>query len=97
MVYDGNAKAIIMFAGYRNVSPYFVNDTWELRPTRGDFDSDGDVDLDDAGPLINCLNGPDVTSPPSGCEADDFEAADLEDDSDVDERDFVGFQRFFTG
>jgi hypothetical protein len=58
----------------------------------GDFDGDGDVDLDDYLHWDDCMTGPD--SPPygEGCAALDFDT-----DEDVDLTDFAAFQEAFTG
>jgi hypothetical protein len=37
--------------------------------------------------------GPEVTDPPVGCEAGDFDAADVDPDGDVDVEDFAYFTR----
>jgi len=64
----------------------------------GDFDDDGDVDLDDYDIVEGCLVGPEVTTPPPGCDPEHFANADLEgEDSDVDLADFVIFANNFTG
>jgi hypothetical protein len=62
-----------------------------LKGLFGDFDVDGDVDLDDFGLLEGCLSGPRVL-PPLGCAR-----ASLDGDVDVDFADFAVFQRTFTG
>jgi hypothetical protein len=67
----------------------------------GDFDSDGDVDLDDYTVFADCLAGPDALPSPSlpgvtpqNClDAFDFDAPD----GDVDVEDFSAFQATFTG
>jgi hypothetical protein len=58
----------------------------------GDFDSDCDVDSDDADIMRDCHTGPMVVPPASGCEG-----ADLDADQDVDQSDFAGLQRCFSG
>ena len=65
----------------------------------GDFDVDGDVDLDDYTALADCLAGPDETPTPSAAECVDacLAAFDVNDDADVDLADFAGFQAVFTG
>jgi hypothetical protein len=63
----------------------------------GDFDCDGDVDLDDYEVFADCLAGPDVPTPPEGCSPEQFSQADLEADNDVDLADFADFQAVFTG
>ena len=62
-----------------------------LKGIFGDFDVDGDVDLDDLGTLDGCLTGPGVF-PPVGCAR-----MSLDGDVDVDVADFAVFQRKFTG
>jgi hypothetical protein len=58
----------------------------------GDFDADGDVDLDDFVNWADCETGPNRGPYSPGCEVFDFES-----DGDVDLQDFAGFQRAFTG
>ncbi len=61
-------------------------------PRPGDFDSDGDVDLDDYDTYFApCYTGP-GGQPSQGCEA-----CDLDADNDVDLIDLATFQRSFTG
>jgi hypothetical protein len=58
----------------------------------GDSDKDGDVDLDDLSQLVDpCLAGPNVTRV-EGCEP-----FDIDQDWDVDLKDFAAVQRAFTG
>jgi hypothetical protein len=59
---------------------------------RSDIDGDGDVDLDDYVILGACLAGPDVAVPPGGCIQSEFDAADIDNDVDVDVGDFSLFQ-----
>jgi hypothetical protein len=61
-----------------------------LPPLCGDFDDDGDVDLDDYAVLASCLTGPDG-GVLSGCQT-----SDLEEDGDTDLADFGEFQRCFA-
>ncbi len=60
-------------------------------PLPGDFDDDGDVDLDDFDIFAGCMTGPDIPTGP-GCEP-----ADIDADGDVDLADFGVFQAAFTG
>ncbi|MBU0617348.1 MAG: hypothetical protein KKI02_06510, partial [Planctomycetes bacterium] len=66
-------------------------------PSFGDLDHDGDVDSDDFDLFAGCLAGPDVTTPPPGCDPEDFANADYDGDGDVDVLDFAGLQSQFTG
>ncbi len=56
-----------------------------------DFDLDGDVDVVDHQKFTSCLAGPGVVVAPIGCSSTDFEAADLDHDSDVDLDDAAAF------
>jgi len=64
-------------------------------PVPGDFNDDGEVDLTDYALFADCMAGPDVTTPPEGCSADQFSDTDLDNDEDVDLGDFGLFQRYF--
>ncbi|UCG15311.1 MAG: IPT/TIG domain-containing protein [Phycisphaerales bacterium] len=69
-----------------------------VRP--GDYDTDGDVDLDDYLVFADCMAGPDTPPSPSlpgVTEQDCLDAFDFEPDDDVDLADFAGFARVFTG
>jgi len=66
-------------------------------PEFGDLDHDGDVDFGDFNLFACCMAGPDITTPPPGCDPDDFANADHDGDDDVDLADFAGLQRHFTG
>ncbi|HNQ23967.1 MAG TPA: VCBS repeat-containing protein [Phycisphaerae bacterium] len=63
----------------------------------GDLDGDEDVDADDFAIFAMCLAGPQVSTPPPGCDGSDFARADLDADTDVDLKDFAGFELVFTG
>ena len=65
----------------------------------GDFDADGDVDLDDYAALADCLAGPNEIPSPSATECVDacLAAFDANADNDVDLTDFAVFQLEFTG
>ena len=58
---------------------------------------DGAVDNADFALIADCMSGPEVTSPPAGCDAGAFSRADLDIDEDVDLADFAEFQMAFTG
>ena len=60
--------------------------------TPGDFDHDGDVDLDDFAGFPGCMTGPNNGPYEPHCETFDFET-----DSDVDLQDFAAFQGVYTG
>lgn len=59
----------------------------------GDFDGDGNVDLDDYAGLAGCLSGPVIVAPAGLCR----DAFDFDSDLDVDLEDFGGFQTEFGG
>jgi hypothetical protein len=66
----------------------------------GDFDRDGDVDLDDYPFFADCLAGPDITPSPTLPDVtvqECLDAFDSEPDGDVDFVDFAPFQKAFTG
>jgi len=66
----------------------------------GDYDTDGDVDLDDYLVFADCMAGPDTPPSPSlpgVTEQDCLDAFDFEPDNDVDLADFGAFARVFTG
>ena len=60
-------------------------------PVFGDGDEDGDVDLDDASLMHDCMQGPDDGMPA------DCDAFDLDLDDDVDLADHALFQQLFHG
>jgi hypothetical protein len=69
-----------------------------LPRTSGDYDCDGDVDLDDFAEFLNCLSGPiegaGFVSPSAVC----LDAFDVPvPDGDVDLPDFAAFQEAFDG
>ncbi|UCG33651.1 MAG: hypothetical protein JSU68_03255, partial [Phycisphaerales bacterium] len=63
----------------------------------GDFDADGDVDLNDFATFANCYHGSAITVPPGSCSQSEFEACDMDDDLDVDLGDFATFANCYTG
>lgn len=61
----------------------------------GDINGDGVVDITDFQLFAGCMAGPDVTTPPPGCDPNDFAVSDLEADLDVDLHDFALFAAQF--
>jgi len=62
----------------------------------GDFDGDGDADLDDFAVLVDCTAGPNLTPAPVGVTAQEcLDAFDADTDGDVDLADFDGTQSLF--
>ena len=66
-------------------------------PPLGDLNSDGVVNHSDLALFAQCVNGPDVSTPPPGVAPVLFAASDLNDDSDVDLADFAAFQVLTSG
>ncbi len=60
-----------------------------------DLDLDGDVDDADHAIFGDCVAGPNVSVPPPGCSQAQFDASDLQNDSDVDLSDFSEFSKVF--
>ena len=58
-------------------------------PVEGDFDNDGNVDLDDYAIFCECMSGG------GGCTPEQSEACDLSGDGDIDLEDFALFQSLF--
>ncbi len=69
----------------------FDTESWYVNVIVPDFDSDGDVDLQDFGHLQACYTGSGV-APTSGCGD-----ADWDGDNDVDQSDFTKFKECFGG
>ncbi len=65
--------------------------TFTVAP-HGDFDHDGDVDLQDFNFFQMCFNGPNRSLDQGACES-----ADADADADVDLDDFAAFQSCFSG
>ena len=74
-----------------------ILDDFEAAAVVGDLDLDGDVDHGDWLVFAECIAGPDVSTPPPGCDPMHFDRADLDCDDDVDLADFAEFQTAFTG
>lgn len=66
-------------------------------PIVGDFNGDLHVDLDDHAVFATCSGGPSATNPPKGCTEAQFDATDIDNDSDADLADFAVFQRQSIG
>ncbi len=62
-----------------------------LAPATGDFDFDGDIDVEDYAATTTCTTGPE------GSVAASCSVFDLDVDGDIDMRDFAAFQIKFTG
>ena len=64
----------------------------------GDFDVDGDVDLDDFAKFLDCFAGPNALPDPVSPDCLDtcLNAFDFDDDTDVDMKDFALFQAVFS-
>ena len=70
---------------------------WPLVPVPGDFDDDGDADLQDHVGFVDCMAGPGATpypTPPATAQ-ECLDAFSIDDD-DVDLMDFVAFQTVFA-
>jgi hypothetical protein len=79
------------FFSYRLTGRSVATFVWQgARP--GDYDGDGDVDLDDYEHFPGCMTGPDGGPIAGECDVFDFEP-----DDDVDLADFAEFQVAFLG
>ena len=68
--------------------------TFEPLPLTGDYDNDGDTDMDDYLQFPGCMSGPDpAASPPAEC----LSAFDSDGDVDVDLEDFQAFTLSYSG
>jgi hypothetical protein len=89
-------------SGLEPSAPFTFNFTnVALASLEGDFDDDGDVDLDDLAALVACHDGPGRVPQPNDpatttCEVECLNAFDFDGDWDVDLEDFAAFQRAFT-
>jgi hypothetical protein len=98
---QGDIKIIVWAQGQAVHSPAEVYQAesmgWPFRPlilADGDYDGDGDVDLDDYVEYYNCAGGPDPGAPPSQACLDAF---DLDASATIDLADFGVFTVLFTG
>ncbi len=87
------ASDLLVFNGFTTV---------DLQSLSGDFDDDGDVDLDDYEAFAVCENGPGMLPMPDDpgvttCVVDCLNAFDFDGDRDVDLQDFAVFQTEFDG
>lgn len=63
----------------------------------GDLNGDSSVNLQDFQMIADCLGGPGQAAPPEGCNPADAQLADLDDDGDVDLRDYLRHLEHFGG
>ena len=63
---------------------------------RGDLDLNGVVDVADQIVFNACMSGPDDSAATPECSSAEAAAADIDDDGDVDLRDYAEFQRALT-
>ena len=61
-----------------------------------DLNGDGDVALEDHSLFANCLSGPNIHVPPTGCLPLLFHRADIDGDEDVDLMDHARFAELFA-
>ena len=89
------AESIDEFDEDNNVRSALVTNQPSNHP--GDWDEDGDVDIDDFTEFPGCMSGPwaaeGFVMPSQDC----LDAFDLDADADVDLEDFASFQRAFGG
>jgi hypothetical protein len=71
--------------------------TFEIMPLPGDFDGDGQVDLDDYAHFADCMAGPNIPPDPAQATVDAcLIAFDFDLDNDVDLRDYAAFDGALT-
>jgi hypothetical protein len=72
-------------------------ESWDVTvwTSGGDFNGDDRVNLSDFSTFAVCYAGPTQTTPPGGCTAEEFAAADLDCDGNVDLADFSTFAIYF--
>jgi len=98
MTYSVSSLAVSEYVGSLTViDPAAVNSPQTVRVTLrvtipGDFNLDGDVDLEDFGTFQICYSGPGVPQLDAACSE-----ARLDDDTDVDLDDFALWQTCFSG
>jgi hypothetical protein len=88
--YLDNSMFQILAAGYDVTNDLTQIDSFEW--TKGDFDGDEDVDMDDFGQFAGCFNGPDGGPVEPECEPGDFDG-----DTDIDCDDWDLFLLAWTG
>jgi hypothetical protein len=62
----------------------------------GDYEGDGDIDLNDFATFSRCFGGSQATTPPPSCTAEEFSCSDIDGDGDADLADFATFAARFT-
>ncbi len=72
------------------------SDTLTVNCIDPDLNCDEHVDAEDVAAIAHCATGAAVPGPPPGCTPEQFAAADLDNDGDVDADDFGRFQRCIT-
>jgi hypothetical protein len=92
LVPGDHAGQITITADGQTGSPQVVQVTIRVTGAPGDFDGDGDVDLDDFGKFQTCLTAAGATQNDPFCQP-----AKLDGDPDVDADDFAIFQGCITG
>ena len=91
----GTTDSSVAFCGW-NIDD--VTFTGAYVPLPGDFNDDGDVDLDDYAVFYDCMGGPDATPDPTPpiTEEECRDVFDFDTDNDVDVEDFAEFQSVFS-
>ncbi len=90
--YGENTAVIEVFDEAANPPGVTLAVSVRMEGVPGDFDGDGDVDMDDFGRFQACLTGPNAGPPPDGCER-----ARLSGNDHVDRNDLLLFLGCMTG